>query len=648
MSAFLAALLAVAVVASPVRAEGDHDGYSRELIARAHAMGLAESSQWLRLGHWKASGWSRLWFIGALSGWQSEADGGDFFLARNGKSSPSAELNATLRAFTRPTPAGDEHAICRFPARFRWLHRQLRFDRDRLAAPRCGKFEAYLKSVKPKSAIVVFSSYFLSKAASAFGHTFLRIEKDEPHAGTERRQLLDTGIDYSATVTTSNALIYGIMGMIGGFRGTFRKLPYYYKVREYNDFDTRDIWEYRLDLSDEQLFMLVAHLWELGSTYFDYFYFTENCSYHILGAIEAARPDIELLSGVKSPVIPADTIKALFSVPGLVVDVAYRPSLMTQFRHRVEGMSDVQLDTVEKLVEAPDSQFPDSMTTRQRIQVLDAAADLVDIKYSKTLLVDLGSEPSRLKLRLLERRARIGQPSADVSVAIPWHKQPHVGHGSRRIGIGAGTMRGADEYLSLQLRVTLHDLADPAPGYPELSQIEFLPFELRYFPDRQRLRFERASLVRIVHLNSQGRFNRRISWKVDVGGTRIYDRGCDGCFVGVALVGGGIAKSLSGDRVALFTTLDTYFMAGPDLNGIEDAPIRLGIGPAAGVRVRFTERLLTVVAGDWIWLPAQTPLAMWSASGTLRWAISRNFALDVSARTIRRTYDGRLAAMFYY
>lgn len=635
-------VFATAAPLSPVDADdgGDH---ASELVARARAMELFRSEQWIRLGHWKQS---NVWFVGAFLGWNSQADGPGLFLATNGKSSPEDELVATLRGFTRPASEGDEHPICRFPARYRWLNSQLHFDPARLPAPRCVKYDEYLANVAPRSAIVIFSSYFMSKAASAFGHTFLRIEKEAPFAGTDRRQLLDTGIDYSATVTTRNAALYALMGMIGGFRGTFRKLPYYYKVREYNDFDTRDIWEYRLALTDTQLALLVDHLWEMGSTYFDYFYFTENCSYHILSAIEVARPDIDLLVHIKTPVIPADTIRALFEVPGLVKDVSFRPSLMTQFRHRVKTMSEPQLDAVEKLASDGNAEVPDTWSARERIAVFDAAADLVDIKHSKTLLSDQGGEASRIKLQLLGRRARIAEPSADVSVDVPWHEQPHVGHGSRRVGVGGGFMDG--EYVAMQFRMTLHDLADPVSGYPELSQIEFLPFEARYQVDDQALRFENASLIRIVHLNAWGRFNQRLSWKVDVGGVRIHDEGCDGCFMGRLLIGGGVARSYANDRLVFYATLDNHLLSGPGLDGIKGAPIRLGFGPAVGVRVRFSDQLISVLNGDWIWLPVQEPRAMWSTTGTLRWGVTRNIAIDISARTVQRTVDGRFSALVYY
>ncbi len=84
-------------------------------------------------------------------------------------------------------------------------------------------------------------------------------------------------------------------GLLGLFRGDFRKVPFHFKVREYNDFESRDLWEYELAFSPAELELFAAHLWELGSTYFAYYYLSENCWYHVLASIEVVRPELDLL-----------------------------------------------------------------------------------------------------------------------------------------------------------------------------------------------------------------------------------------------------------------------------------------------------------------------------------------------------------------
>ncbi len=646
-----------AALAAPITSDAGAAEYAEALVAAAHRAKLHRAEQWLRLGHFQQRGWSNLWFVGHLFGKASEADGEALFLAPNGATSPRAELDATLRAFAQPAESWDEHAMCRFPARLLWLRRALDIDIARLlgqagvSEPPCPGFSEFVTALRPEAVVVVFSSYYMSKAASAFGHTFFRIEKrakDSGAAQPERRELLDMGIDYSADVTTSNAMLYAIWGMTGGFRGSFRKLPYYYKVREYNDYESRDLWEYRLNLSDEQLALFVAHLWELGHTYFDYFYLTENCSYHILGAIEVANPEWDLLAKLKTPVVPVDTIVALTEVPDLVAEVSYRPSLMTQFRARTAHMSGPQLDLVEALVDDPEAALPASLSAAQHIEALDAAADLMDIEHGKQIILEPESEPAQTKFRILVRRASMGATSAALEIAKPHHLRPERGHGSRRVGLAAGVGDDADPYLALSFRANLHDLLDPVAGYPELSQMEFLPLEVRSSLDDAEVWLERISLLRITHLNPVDRFNRRMTWKLDMGARRIRDAACEGCLAASFVAGGGATYAWLDQRVAAFATVDGQVSWSPDLDGVRGAPVRVGVGPQAGLRLRWHPRLVSLLSAHIAWLPEQPVTTEWAANAQLRWAVGRSIALDFSFEWTRGEPTGQAGMMFYY
>ncbi len=214
-----------------------------------------------------------------------------------------------------------------------------------------------------------------------FGHTFVRVVK-HGRVDEERRELLDHAIEFSATVDTANAFVYGIKGLLGAFPGTFRNVPYHFKVRQYNDAESRDLYEYELALTPPQLEMFLAHLWGVGSTFFDYYYVSENCSYHLLGALEVARPDADLLADMHWPAIPADAVKALYA-NNLVANVRFRPSLRRQFRTRVAGLVTADLELVEALVVDPRTPLPGDLPKRRAAVVLDAAQELIDIRSKR-------------------------------------------------------------------------------------------------------------------------------------------------------------------------------------------------------------------------------------------------------------------------
>src|SRR5690349_8583936 len=83
-------LMALPLALAPA-ARGETDrAYAESMVVKAHRLGLARDAQWLRLGHWRKH---------PLTGFRSEAAGGDFFVAPDGRTDPSAELDADLRAF---------------------------------------------------------------------------------------------------------------------------------------------------------------------------------------------------------------------------------------------------------------------------------------------------------------------------------------------------------------------------------------------------------------------------------------------------------------------------------------------------------------------------------------------------------------------
>ncbi|RYE91808.1 MAG: DUF4105 domain-containing protein, partial [Myxococcales bacterium] len=373
--------------------------YVEGLVTRARQVHLSDDVQWRRLGRYREG----------VFGVSSEADGQAFFLADQGPGDPRAELEATVRGFFTAPVAGVEHPLCRFPARRRWLTHGLTIDEAKLPAVTCEAYDRFVERAGADSVSLIFSSYYLNNPASMFGHTFLRFNRAKGPEDEERKALLDQGVDYSASVpATENQLLYAVKGLAGLYPGIFRMLPYYYKVREYNDAESRDLWEYDLVLSDEERHMLVAHLWELGHTYFDYFYLDENCSYHVLSVLEATSRRLSLTDAVHWPVIPADTIRAVMQVPGLVRQVRYRPSAKAIFRTRLKTLRGEWVPLVARLGDDPSSALPASLSNDEAGQVLDAAIDYVEMAHAKEILADdRTSRGAALKQRLLERRAEL-------------------------------------------------------------------------------------------------------------------------------------------------------------------------------------------------------------------------------------------------
>ena len=608
---------------------------------------------WLSIGHWQPT---------VTGGWRSGADAATFFLAPDGKTNPDAELAAMLAAVfappddatptilpgaVTPTDPHDKHAICRFPARLALLIDHLDLDPHLLPAVRCSGLAKFWARVTPKSLTVVFSAYYLSAPASAFGHTFLRFNHLD-HPGTGRTlELLDHGTDFSATVDTSNGMLYAIKGLLGLFPGRFMAYPYFYKVREYNDFESRDLWEYDLDLPPDRVALAFAHLWELGQTTFPYYYVSENCSWHVLGLINAIQPHLHLLDKVGWPVIPADTVKALTRTPKLVREVRFRPSIRRQFQTRVAAMPEGLLRHVEAVAQNPDAPL-DDLTPAAQAQVLDAAVDYIDFRHAKQLIPGQDSAAAPLRQRLLERRAELLVPSPPLARILPRDERPDLGHDSKRFGIGMGVTQSATPYIDLHARLALHDLIDPPRGYPELGRLEFLPTQLRFFLGReQRVQLESLDIMHVGTLVPFSRFSLKPSWDLRAGLATRHDSGCDGCLVGRARLGGGFALATEDQRVAAYGLLATELSAGPSERLAAYVPLAIGAGPVLGLRVRWLPTVITLAEGRWLYLPLQPADQRWAATLATRWQVLPEFGIGVDVNHNSRQFDAGLSAWFY-
>jgi hypothetical protein len=286
----------------------------------------------------------------------------------------------------------------------------------------------------------------------------------------------------------------------------------------------------------------------------------------------------------------------------------------------------------------------------RRVKVLDAAADVVDMHHAKELPFDLGGPGAQRKQLLLERRAELAVRSVELHVPVPDDKRPERGHGSRRVGVAGGISTGGDPTLGFNARLTLHDLADPADGYPDYASLEFLPISARvvFAPDRVRFRVDDAQFVRIMSLSPRTPFEHRMSWKAQLGAVYLDDSGCHVCTAFRLSGGAGAALATSGGGLLGWVMSDVQVVSARGLRGIGDAPIRAGLGPSAGLRARLSSDATLLFTGEWIWLPLQPTQASYQVSGGLRWRFSEILALSATGAYESAGLEGQLGLYVYY
>lgn len=606
------------------------------LLAKARAARLSEAPAWRHLGHWRDG----------LFGTRSEADGPALFLAPDGANNPAAELEATVRAlFATPVPPEPlegkldpttMHALCRFPARAQWLVQQLGVPPERLPPQACPRFAEFWDRMRSVEVTVIFASYHLQSPASAFGHTFLRFDRP-PDSAADDDKLLRQAVDYSAATDTPNAVVYAVKGLLGGFQGHFHAYPYYYRVREYADIESRDLWEYKLGLTPQQVAVMLAHIWELGFTHFDYWYLSENCSYHMLGLVDAAAAGTLALSAqVRWPVLPVDTLKVLSAQQGLIRGVTYRPSLRTQFLARYTPLSQPLRRKARLLADTP-SEPLEGLTAQEAVSVLDAASDLYDLRHGEELLDDAMTEARKGRETLLQRRAAHRVPSPPLDLG-PAPQRPDASHGSRRAALGVGVDHLGAVSGILDFRLAAHDLGDPPGGYPDGGELEFMAARLRVAPALPwRQWVERLDVVRASRDAAWDDFDKPPSWVLAVGGLSRQDNGCVGCLAGRVLVGGGASFSLGRFGPVVGLQGHTELLAGPRSSASDRTSVALGLGPELHLRWTFGERFSTVLRGRWLYQPLVPDRVRWDATGLTRFHLGKFLSVGLEGGAV----DGR-------
>ena len=499
----------------------------RRMIGRAHARDLHEDVYWLRLMHYRPT---------VTGGFTSEADGGNFFLHERGKYDPRLELHANLEGFLKPKLPDGSDLRCIFPLRYKWLRGQLGNPKI-YPEVKCPGVKQYLDSVSADSVSLVFASYFLSSPASMFGHTLIKLNSKK-RGGME---LLDWIINFGAHTGRSSGVIDIWKGLTGGYPGRIATVPYHIKVREYNDVESRDIWEYQLNLTPDEIENMLLHTVELEQTHFDYYYFDENCSYHLLSLIEIARPRARLTEAFKAWVIPGETIRALMKRTDLVSRIHYRPSLHSEIRAELKALTPRRRELFFDLM-AGKTQDNLPRLTRLDIQDQIRMTDLLlkALRFRKAA-GDQDEHEGPLMDRLLVERARLPKYAADdptlsdKATAGPesltstsarggfaardprrYSEPPHLAHHPWRLALGGGSSPFGG-YSELALRPAFHDLLNDDTGFAPHSELEIIGGSVRHYSETGRVELERFTAFKVTSLPRFESLSPSVSYVIDSG-----------------------------------------------------------------------------------------------------------------------------------
>lgn len=467
----------------------------QNIVNQANQKSLGIHNQWLALGHYKKTGNNSYYsYINSLK----------FFLSKKGKFSPQEELEATIKNFL-----SDQESICRYPARFNFLDKEIEISKY-LKKPECLEFKEWYEIINPQGVTLVFPASFINNPASAFGHTLIRLDEAPDN---ENASLYSYSVNFSAETFGEPGLLYAFKGVFGGYAGKFSVAPYYELVKKYSDLERRDIWEYNLNFSKDEIKILVEHLWELRDIHFSYYYFDENCSYHLLGLFDVAKPNNNLRESFKLWVIPSDTLKEVVGEKGIIKKEVFRPSIVSKFEARIKHTPSNLAEIAKKIVKMRQIEIEDYkvLDINQKAQVLDLSYDYLEYLVLQDKITKDISD--KLALKLLNARSRL-KILLEKIIATP-KGNPLETHPSKLLGVSAGNLDDKN-YYELNIRPAYHGLLDPDKGYIQGQTINFLDLSFRQI-ENQDFKLNELNILDINSFSLKNSFLKPISWKLYTG-----------------------------------------------------------------------------------------------------------------------------------
>lgn len=595
---------------------------------------VARSRQWLRILEY--------------SDGKSRVDGSGFFFAANGGTDPEAELRASADAMGKDLRLGRFKLPpqCAFPARYRFLKRELGLS---VADVPCPKLEEFLATFDADSVSVVFSSAYANNPGSMFGHTFLKFNTQG-----RRPEILDLSIGYAAFIGADSGMLYMVRGVFGGYEGQFAVEPYYRKVNEYSNQESRDLWEYELSLTKDEVRTVIEHIWEIETnSYLQYYFFDENCAFILVKAIEAARPDWDFGSfGVYT--IPGETIRRLVSRPGVVRDVRFRPSLRKKMLQHLST-----LDSSEKALfwDLAEGKRPPSGTSSARL--LDTENIYFQYLKQKNSGTLADADQARAKA-LLVRRAELPKEEVERAAATPLppieeNTRPDLGHYPYRLGLsaGVGDLRGdSRRFQELSFKFAYHDLLNRDLGYMRNSQIDFPGIALRHRNDPSEFEIESVQAITITSLFPMNFLEKRLSWKLAFDYRTVRDFGCADCHVLHFDAGAGATLPVFGERNVAYAMFDLQTEYGTSLA----RDFRLIPNLEAAMLLNPFDRYKLLVRGtaNYEWPKTLSAFrdraAFYGASLIQSFALSESWEIRLAGEGTwpARYREGKLTANFYF
>jgi hypothetical protein len=616
-----------------IAALGKNQSSLQDALLKADQLKLYEKKTWLRLLHIKRIGKVRQ---------QSEIISPRFFLSSSTSISaidPQKELYATLNGFFSPLKENENnHAQCRFPARFFWLKKQLDSAIEEMPNIKCERLERWAKFSSLDSISLILVGGYFGNPASTFGHLLVKLNNSEYKKSSGN--LLDQSINYGAKVPDNEPIpIYIVKGLLGGYVSRFRDKSFYKQDRVYSRQELRDMWEYELNLTTEQQRFLVYHLWEVMGMKSTYYFLKKNCAYRIAELLELVTGQT-LTEDYQPWYLPIRLFQDLTDIEQsrYIKNITFLPSNQRKLYHQFDQLQAQDARFVNTLLASgkPLTQvaLKDKRSLRQ-IKIIELMLayyqyKLIDMDQDKKIIDTLKKRKNNLLLLRLQLPIINRKKQATI---VPKILSPATGAKPRLFSVGYGYQKKG-HFLMLGVTGIHYDVLTKNYGILENSELKVFDLRLKSI-EKKSLALDYFNVLSIQKLNvspSNLYGEEELSWRVALG-INARNKHCDDC--NGAYLSGGIGKAWQlSDKTISYLMLDAkYHTKGDDLL----------LSPTLGFIIESSNRLRSVLE-----IGLETNVKNGDKEKQLQWQTRYSFSKNNAVGIAYEKQQNEFSMSYYY
>ncbi len=319
---------------------------------------LYESSNWKSLLHYRNN--------------KPSINEKEFLLSYNNFSLKN-ELIATIKIIQ-----SDKNYICKFPARYEWLKKDLANLNINLPTyDSCEEFNIYLEKTNADSLDLVFASENVKNPSSMMGHVFFKIN------GNYQNKERMNSVSFFTVINHFNVPLLIYESTVSGMKGYFILSPYKNQISTYINKEERNIWEYKLKLTPEQKKLIYYHFWELKDINMTYYFTGFNCATMIDDILSLTKNNY--MNENSLWITPKDVIKNA-EKNDLIEKTNMIPSIEWELNMLAENIDSMKIDEILNIFEKKD--FNKLKNFEQNLEKEFILAYLKYLFLNKTLITD--------------------------------------------------------------------------------------------------------------------------------------------------------------------------------------------------------------------------------------------------------------------